>query len=162
MLYFASRSPIDFLKVLFFPGWLCHFKGLFRPVWHEIHRLWWHNDNWPSGEWMIFHTTPDTAYVNHFFLPREFVILFKSTQAKQVDHETPLLTRSLRNLMYWSTLHSLLRTYQRSTCSKSRSPKNKLLGRWPLTYLPIHKPGPTYQALHLKVHPDLMPPFHQV
>ena len=32
MLYFASRSPIDFLKVLFFPGWLCHFKGLFRPV----------------------------------------------------------------------------------------------------------------------------------
>ena len=30
---------LDILKVLyFFPGWLCHFKGLFIPVWREIHR----------------------------------------------------------------------------------------------------------------------------
>ena len=27
----------DFLKVLLFHGWLCHFKGLFIPVWREIH-----------------------------------------------------------------------------------------------------------------------------
>ena len=27
-----------FLKVLFFLGWLFHFKGLFIPVWREIHR----------------------------------------------------------------------------------------------------------------------------
>ena len=24
-------------SALFFPGWLCHFKGLFSPVWCEIH-----------------------------------------------------------------------------------------------------------------------------
>ena len=35
-----SSISLDFLKVLyyFFPGWLCHFKGLFIPVWREIHR----------------------------------------------------------------------------------------------------------------------------
>ena len=30
---------LDFLEVLyFFPGWLCHFKGPFKPVWCEIQR----------------------------------------------------------------------------------------------------------------------------
>ena len=42
---------IDILKVLYiFPGWLCYFKGLLIPVWHEIHQskfYMWHHDNWP-------------------------------------------------------------------------------------------------------------------
>ena len=61
---------IDILKVLYiFPGWLRYFKGLFIPVWHEIHQskfYMWHHDNWPIAQWIIFHTAPDTAYVNHF------------------------------------------------------------------------------------------------
>ena len=28
-----SESPL-----FFFPGWLCHFKGLLIPVWREIHQ----------------------------------------------------------------------------------------------------------------------------
>ena len=28
---------------------------------------WWHHDNWPIGQWVIFHATPDTAYVDRFF-----------------------------------------------------------------------------------------------
>ena len=60
---------IDILKVLYiFPGWLCYFKGLLIPVWHEIHQskfYMWHHDNWPIAQWMIFHTAPATAYVNH-------------------------------------------------------------------------------------------------
>ena len=27
----------------------------------------WRHDNWPIGQWVIFHAAPDTAYVNHFF-----------------------------------------------------------------------------------------------
>ena len=40
---FSTKSlefplSLDFLKVLyFFPGWFCHFIGLFIPVWWEIH-----------------------------------------------------------------------------------------------------------------------------
>ena len=79
----------------------------------------WRHDNWPIGQWAIFHTTPDTAYVNHFF-PRESIIWFKSIQAKQVDLETSSLALLLRDLMHWSSLRSLWRTYERSTCNKSR------------------------------------------
>lgn len=31
-----------------------------------------------------------------------------------------------------------------------------------LTYLPVHKPSPTYQVPHLMAHPDSMFPFPQV
>ena len=61
-----SKSPL-----LFFSGWLCHFKGPFIPVsfsshWSKI--LWVRpHDNWLIGQWVIFHTTPDTAHVNPFF-----------------------------------------------------------------------------------------------
>ena len=34
--------------------------------------------------------------------------------------ETSLLARSLRDLMHWNSLRSLLRIYERSTCSKFR------------------------------------------
>ena len=87
----------------------------------------WHYDYWPIGQWAIFHADTDTAYVNHFF-PREFIIWFKSIQAKQVEHETSSFARSLRNLMHWSSLRSLLRTYEMSTCSKSRSSRATFTG----------------------------------
>ena len=61
---------LDSLKVLYLFVWLCHFKGLFRPVWREFtgrkfYR--WSRDNWPIGQWEIFHIAPDTSYVNQFF-----------------------------------------------------------------------------------------------
>ena len=79
----------------------------------------WRHDNWPIGQWEIFHAAPDSLYVNHFFFPREFLIWFTSIQAKQVDHETSSLARSLRDLMHRSSFSSHLRTYDKSTCSKS-------------------------------------------
>ena len=54
------------------------------------------------------------------FSPREFIIWFKFIQAKKVDLETSSLARSLSDLMHWSSLCSLLRTYERSTCRKSK------------------------------------------
>ena len=69
----------------------------------------WRHDNWPIGEWGIFDASPDTAYVNLFY-PREFIIWFKSIQAKQVD----LVTVTARP--HWSLL---LRNYERLTWSKS-------------------------------------------
>ena len=61
---------LDFLKVLYFFGCLSHCKGLFVPVWREFtgrkfYR--WSHENWPIGQWVIFHIAPDTSYVNHFF-----------------------------------------------------------------------------------------------
>ena len=38
---------------------------------------------------------------------------------KWVDHETVSLSRSLHDLLHWSSLRSLLRTYEGSNCSKS-------------------------------------------
>ena len=73
----------------------------------KFHR--WRHVNWPIGEWGIFDASPDTAYVNLFY-PSEFIIWFKSTQAKQVD----LATVTARP--HWS---SLFRNYERLTCSKS-------------------------------------------
>ena len=103
---------IDILKVLYiFPGWLCYFKGLLIPVWHEIHQskfYMWHHDNWPIAQWMIFHTAPATAYVNH--PPRAFIIWFKSIQVKQVNLKTLSLAPSLHDLVHWSSLRSLSRT----------------------------------------------------
>ena len=62
----------------------------------------WRHDNWSIGEWGIFDASPDTAYVNLFY-PREFIIWFKSIQAKQVD---------LATVPHWSLL---LRNYERLT-----------------------------------------------
>ena len=121
--YFSYDNPRDrFSKSpLFFSGWSCHFKRLFLPVWREIHlskilpvTLWQFTDRTVS----VFHVAPDISYVNLFF-PREFLIWFKSIQAKQVYHETSSFARSLRDLMHWSSLCSHLRTYERSNCSKS-------------------------------------------
>ena len=59
-------------SLLFFSGWLCHFKGLFITVsfFHRSKILWvGPHDNWLIGQWVIFHASPDTAYmyVNPFF-----------------------------------------------------------------------------------------------
>ena len=70
-----------------------------------------------DSEW--YFTLLPTHHMSIIFFPREFLIRFKSIQAKQVDHETSSLARSLRDLIHWSSLRSLLRTYERSTCSKS-------------------------------------------
>ena len=50
-----------------------------------------------------------------------YIIWFKSIQVKQVNLKTSWLAQSLCDLMHWSSLSSLLRTYVRSTCSKSSS-----------------------------------------
>ena len=69
-----SKSPL----LLFFTGWLYHFKDfsyLFgaKFIGRKFYR--WRHDNWPIGQWVIFHAAPDTAYVNQFF-PSEFIIWF--------------------------------------------------------------------------------------
>ena len=94
--------PLDFPKILFFPGCLCHFKVLFIPVWRNSPVENSTGDvrtNWPKGEWVIFDATPDTAYVNHFVFLREFIMWFKSIQAKLVD----LATLSLAFKYMWET-----------------------------------------------------------
>lgn len=60
---------------------------------------------------MICDATSDTAYVSHFF-PREFKIWSKSIQAKQGRYDL---------LLKLVTFRSLLRTYEKSTCSKSKN-----------------------------------------
>ena len=114
-LYFAPKED-------FFSGWLCHFKGLFVPVWREIHL----SKILPVTSWQLTNrTVRDISRCSRliicqsFFFPREFLIWFKSIQAKQVDHETSSLARSLRDLMHRSSFSSHLRTYDKSTCSKS-------------------------------------------
>ena len=48
------KRDLDNLKVLFFfPGWLRHFKGLFIPVWREIHR----SKILPVTSWQITNRT---------------------------------------------------------------------------------------------------------
>ena len=66
--------------IIIFSGWLYHFKDfsyLFGPkfIGRKFYR--WRHDNWPIGQWVIFHAAPDTAYVNQFFFPSEFIIWFK-------------------------------------------------------------------------------------
>ena len=111
-----SKSPLFFFLVGH--AILKDFSYLFGAKFTSRKFYRWLHDNWPIGQWVIFHAAPDISYVNLFF-PREFIIWFKSIQAKQVDHETSSLARSLYDLMYRSSLRSHLRTYEKSTCSKS-------------------------------------------
>ena len=59
---------------------------------------WWRHDNWPIGQWVIFRL------------------------------ETSSLARSLGDHMHWISLRSLLRTCERSTCSRSRFYADRLIG----------------------------------
>ena len=64
-LYFAPKEDFFF--------WLCHyvilkdFSYLFGAKFtcRKFYR--WRHDNWPIGQWEIFHAAPDSSYVNHFF-----------------------------------------------------------------------------------------------
>ena len=111
-----SKTPLFFFLVGY--ANLKDFSYLFGAKFTGRKFYRWRHDNWPIGKWAIFHAAPDTAYVNHFF-PPEFIIWFKSIQAKQADLDTLSLTRLLYDLMHWSSLRSLLKTHERSTCSKS-------------------------------------------
>lgn len=101
-----SKSP-------FFRGWLFHFRGLFRPVWREIH--WskillvtsWKLTNRTVGD--ISHRSRHSTCQS--FFPRvNLQHDSKSIQTKRVDLEASSRAWSLR---------SLLRNYDRSTCRKS-------------------------------------------
>ena len=102
-----SKSPL-----FFFSWWgyaiLRNFSYLFGAKFTGRKFYRWRHGNWPIGQWVIFHATPNTAYVNHFFPAWIYNMM-----------ETSSLARSLRDLMHWSSLRSLLRPYERSTCSKS-------------------------------------------
>ena len=111
-----SKTPLFFFLVGY--ANLKDFSYLFGAKFTGRKFYRWRHDNWPIGKWAIFHAAPDTAYVNQFF-PREFIIWCKSIQAKQADLDTLSLTRLLYDLMHWSSLRSLLKTHERSTCSKS-------------------------------------------
>ena len=94
----------------------------FIHVWPEIHR----SKIQPVTSWLLTNRTVTDisrrsrhSKSQSFFFAREFITWFKSIQAKQVDLESSSLARSLRDLMHWSSLCSLLRSYERSTCSKS-------------------------------------------
>ena len=87
-----SKSPLFFLLVGY--AILKHFSHLFGAKFtsRKFNRR--RHDDWPIGQRVIFRAAPGTSYVNHFF-PREFIIWFKSIQAKQVDLETSSLRRSV-------------------------------------------------------------------
>ena len=55
-----------------------------------------------------------------YTLQAEPLVVFLIDEASIAREETSLLARSLLDLKHWSSLRSLLRTYERSTCSKSR------------------------------------------
>ena len=73
------------------------------------------------------------------------IIIFMQT--KWVDHETLSLTRSLHDLLHWSSLRSLLRTYEGSNCSKStlnsksQRPTVGEEGDSIIIFACMHKPG---------------------
>ena len=58
-----SKCPLFFFMVGFtiLKDFLCLFGAKFTG--RKFYR--WRHDNWPIGQWVIFHTAPDTAYVNH-------------------------------------------------------------------------------------------------
>ena len=104
---------VDFLKVLYFffqLGYaiLKNFSYLFGAKFTGRKFYRWRHDNWPIGQRVIFHAAPNRAYVNHFFPAWIYNMI-----------ETSSLARSLRDLMRWSSLRTLLTTYEWSTCSKS-------------------------------------------
>ena len=83
---------------LFFPGWLCHFKGLFIPVLRKIH----HSKIPPVTSWQLTNERVIDIWCQswHQHLPIIFVlhefILFNSIQANK---STSRLTQSLHNLI---------------------------------------------------------------
>ena len=101
-----SKSPLFFFLVGY--AILKDFSYLFGAKFTGRKFYRWRHDNWPIEQWVIFHAGPNSAYVNHFFPAWIYNMI-----------ETSSLARSLRDLVGWSSLRSLLRPYERSTGSKS-------------------------------------------
>ena len=105
-LWCSINRYLDLLKVLFCPGWLCHFKGLFIPVWREIHQ----SKILPVTSWQLLNrkvSDNSRRYrqsICQSFFPAWNYNIIKSIQAKQVDLEISSLARSLCDLMHWSYL----------------------------------------------------------
>ena len=79
----------------------------------------WRHDNWPIGQWVIFHAASDTAYVNQFFP----AWIYNVIQIRSGETSRPLdsVARSIAARPHALKLASLtFRTYERSTCCKSR------------------------------------------
>ena len=79
----------------------------------------WRHDNWPIGQWVIFHAASDTAYVNQFFP----AWIYNVIQIRSGETSRPLdsVARSVAARPHALKLVSLtFRTYERSTCCKSR------------------------------------------
>ena len=101
-----SKSPLFFSLVGY--AILKNFSYLFGAKFTGRKFYRWRHDNWPIGQRVIFQAAPNTAYVNHFFPAWIYNMI-----------ETSSLAWALRDLVHWSSLRSLLRPYERSTCSKS-------------------------------------------
>ena len=72
---------------------------------------------WPSVKWSIWlHVI---VWPNSFFCILLVFLKFLNTFPGWLFHETSSFARPLRNLVHWGSLRSLLRTYERSNCSKS-------------------------------------------
>ena len=110
--FLVKMSFIYFLNVLYFSSdWLCHFKGLFIPVWRETHRT----KILAVTSWQLTNRTVSD-------ISRRSRVNYNMIQIHSGETSRPpdFVARSLRDLMHWSSLRWLLRTYERSTrCSKS-------------------------------------------
>ena len=73
----------------------------------------------------ILHYWPSVKSMTGYIWPNSFFSLLLDFLKvlyffhRWLCHETSSFARFLRGLMHWSSLRSLLRTYKRSTCSKS-------------------------------------------
>ena len=109
----VSLFPIstDFLKVpYFFPAWLCHFKGLFFPIWGEINQ----SKIPPVKSWQVTNRRVSSIWRHS----RQSMWIYIMIQI-QSGEATSSLARSLAARHHWSSFRSLLTTHERSTiCRK--------------------------------------------
>ena len=143
----ALHSPRRSTSPLFcFPGWSCHCKGLFIPVWREIHR----SKILPVTSWQSTNrTVSDISRRSRHCLCQSFfsrVNLYDSNPFRR-NKSTARLCRSARSrsdLMHVSSIRSLLRANERSTCSKSSIYRNMSIDYFPWETLVHQVDGKTY------------------
>ena len=117
-------TGIHFPKVLcFFPSWLCHFKGLFIPVWREILR----SIILPVTSWQLTNrTVSDISRRSRHSICQSFfpawiynMILIHSDETGRPQD---VVARSFASRPHALKLASLtFSTYKESTCSTSRT-----------------------------------------
>ena len=112
---------------LFFPGWLCHFKGLFIPVLLKIHR----SKIPPVTSWQLTNRRvidiwcqSRRSICQSFFPARIYTMIeFHSGKTGLTRESLSCCTTSLiltsLTFPHWSSLCLLLTTFERLTCSKS-------------------------------------------